>query len=117
MIRMPVLTPAITPILSGQVASPKYTSETRPFRQHHLRGEQRITERLEAIKRARPLTTDEGVLIPSAHTYALRPFPPTTPSRHVLLTPEAWARSLCQPCPHCAFLMPPTPQPAAQKAA
>jgi Transposase IS116/IS110/IS902 family len=34
------------------------------FHQHHLRGEQRINERLEAIKRARPLTTDEGVLIP-----------------------------------------------------
>jgi hypothetical protein len=46
----------------------------------------------------------------------LRPFPPTSPSRHVLLT-EAWARSLCQPCPHRAFLMPPTPRPAAQKAA
>jgi predicted nucleic acid-binding protein len=53
----------------------------------------------------------------SARTYALRPFPPTTPSRHVLLTPEAWARSLCQPGPYCAFLMPPTPRPAAQKAA
>ena len=25
----------------------------------------------------------------------LRPFPPTSPSRHVLLTPEAWALSLC----------------------
>jgi transposase len=34
------------------------------LRQHHLRGEHRINERLEAIKRARPLTTDEGVLIP-----------------------------------------------------
>src|SRR5215813_3034066 len=33
-------------------------------RQHHVRGEQRINERLEAIKRARSLTTDEGVLIP-----------------------------------------------------
>src|SRR6516165_889226 len=47
----------------------------------------------------------------------LRPFPPTSPSRHVLLTPEVWARSLCQPGPHCAFLMPPTPWPAAQKTA
>jgi hypothetical protein len=32
MIRMPVLTPAVTPILSGRVASPKCTSETRPSR-------------------------------------------------------------------------------------
>src|SRR5215471_6764615 len=47
----------------------------------------------------------------------LWPFPPTSPSRHVWLTPAAWARSLCQPCPHRAFLMPPTPRPAAQKAA
>jgi len=34
------------------------------FRQHHSRSEQRLTERLEAIKRAKPLTTDEGGLIP-----------------------------------------------------
>jgi transposase len=38
----------------------------RFFRQHHLRGEQRINERLEAIKSATPLTTDEGVIIPHA---------------------------------------------------
>ena len=47
----------------------------------------------------------------------LRPFPPTYPSRHLLLTAETWASSLCQPCPHSAFLMPPTPRPATQKAA
>jgi hypothetical protein len=48
----------------------------------------------------------------------LQPFPtPTASSRHLLLAAEAWARSLCQPGPHRAFLMPPTPRPAAQKAA
>ena len=47
----------------------------------------------------------------------LRPLSPTYPSRHLLLTAEAWARSLCQPCPHSAFLMPPTPRSATQKAA
>ena len=38
----------------------------RFFRQHHLRGEPRIHERLEAIKSALPLTTDEGVILPNA---------------------------------------------------
>ena len=47
----------------------------------------------------------------------LRPFPPTSPSRHILLTTEVGARSLCQPCPRGAFLMSPTPRPAAQKTA
>src|SRR5215475_2191802 len=36
------------------------------FRQHHVHGEQRITERLEAIKNATPLTTDEGIIMPQA---------------------------------------------------
>ena len=47
----------------------------------------------------------------------LQPFPtPTASSCHLLLAAEAWARSLCQPCPHRAFLMPSTPRPAAEKA-
>lgn len=36
----------------------------RFFRQHHVHGEQRLGERLKAIKKATPLTTDEGVIIP-----------------------------------------------------
>ncbi len=36
------------------------------FRQHHVHGEQRITERLEAIKNATPLTRDEGIIMPHA---------------------------------------------------
>ena len=38
----------------------------RFLRQHHVRGAQRIHERLEAIKGATPLTTDEGAIIPHA---------------------------------------------------
>jgi transposase len=38
----------------------------RFLRQHHVRGEQRIKDRLEAIKSATPLTTDEGVIMPHA---------------------------------------------------
>mgnify|MGYP003388890868 CR=1 FL=1 len=38
----------------------------RFVRQHHLRGTQRIQDRLDAIKNATPLTTDEGVIIPHA---------------------------------------------------
>ena len=38
----------------------------RFFRQHHVRGEQRINERLEAIKSAMALTTDEGIIMPHA---------------------------------------------------
>jgi transposase len=37
----------------------------RFLRQHHLRGEQRINERIEAIKGATPLTTDDGVIMPN----------------------------------------------------
>ena len=37
----------------------------RFLRQHHLRGEQRINERIEAIKSATPLTTDDGVIMPN----------------------------------------------------
>jgi transposase len=36
----------------------------RFFRQHHVHGEQRLGERLEAIKSAVALTTDEGVIVP-----------------------------------------------------
>jgi transposase len=36
----------------------------RFLRQHHVRGSQRINERLEAVKQATPLTTDEGVITP-----------------------------------------------------
>jgi len=36
----------------------------RFLRHHHVRGSQRINERLEAIKQATPLTTDEGVITP-----------------------------------------------------
>jgi transposase len=36
------------------------------LRQHHVRGAQRIKERIEAIKGATPLTTDEGVIRPHA---------------------------------------------------
>ena len=36
------------------------------FHQHHVRGDQLIHERLEAIKSATPLTTDESVIIPHA---------------------------------------------------
>ena len=36
----------------------------RFLRQHQVRGSQRINERLEAIKQATPLTTDEGVITP-----------------------------------------------------
>jgi transposase len=36
----------------------------RFFRQHHVHGEQRINERLEVIKSATPLTTDEGIIMP-----------------------------------------------------
>ena len=36
----------------------------RFFRQHHVRGDQLIHKRLEAIKGAMPLTTDEGVIVP-----------------------------------------------------
>ena len=36
------------------------------FRQHHVHGEQRITERLAAIKSATALTSDEGVIMPHA---------------------------------------------------
>ena len=31
--------------------------------------------------------------------------PPAYPLCHLLLTAEAWARSLCQPRPHSAFLI------------
>jgi multidrug efflux pump subunit AcrB len=55
-----------------------------------------------------------GGALPSARTYG--PAPPSR-SRYLLLTVEAWARSLCQPCPHSAFLMSPPPRAAAQKAA
>src|SRR5437899_3276991 len=48
-----------------------------------------------------------------SHLRVLTALPsPTYPSRHLLLTAEIWASSLCQPCPHSAFLMPPTPRPA-----
>jgi len=53
----------------------------------------------------------------SAHLRVLTALPPTYPLRHLLLTAEAWARSLCQPRPYSAFLMPSTPRPATQKAA
>ena len=44
------------------------------------------------------------------------PYGPAPPSRsRYLLLTEAWARSLCQPCPHSAFLMSPPPRAAAQK--
>ncbi len=36
----------------------------RFLRQPHVRSDKRITERLEAIKRATPLTTDDGVILP-----------------------------------------------------
>lgn len=38
----------------------------RFFRQHHVRGDQLIHKRLEAIKSTMPLTTDDGVIIPHA---------------------------------------------------
>jgi hypothetical protein len=38
----------------------------RFFRQHHVHGEQRINERLEAIKSATALTSDEGIMMPQA---------------------------------------------------
>jgi transposase len=38
----------------------------RFFRHHHVHGEQRINERLDAIKSAVPLTTDEGVIASNA---------------------------------------------------
>jgi len=38
----------------------------RFFHQHHVRSTQRIDERLEVIKSAVPLTTDEGVIMPNA---------------------------------------------------
>jgi transposase len=38
----------------------------RFFRQHHVHGEQRIHERLEAIKSATALTSDEGIMMPQA---------------------------------------------------
>src|SRR2546427_7505975 len=48
-----------------------------------------------------------------SHLRVLTALPsPTYPSRHLLLTAEIWASSLCQPCPHSAFPMPPTPRPA-----
>ena len=37
----------------------------RFFRQHHVNGDQRLQERLDAIKSAVPLTTDEGVITPN----------------------------------------------------
>ena len=43
------------------------------------------------------------------HLRVLTTLPPTSPSRHLLLVAEMWACSLCQPGPHRAFLMPPTP--------
>ena len=51
------------------------------------------------------------------HLRVLTAPPPAYPLCHLLLTAEAWARSLCQPRPHSAFLMPSTPRPATQKAA
>ena len=38
----------------------------RFFRQHHVHGEQRLNERLEAIKSATALTSDEGIIRPQA---------------------------------------------------
>ena len=38
----------------------------RFFRQHHVHGEQRIHERLEAIESATALTSDEGIIRPQA---------------------------------------------------
>jgi transposase len=38
----------------------------RFFRQHHVHGEHRINERLEAIKSATALTSDEGIMMPQA---------------------------------------------------
>src|SRR4029453_10428950 len=38
----------------------------RFFRQHHVHGEQRINERLEAMKNATALTSDEGIIRPQA---------------------------------------------------
>ena len=38
----------------------------RFFRQHHVYGEQRINERLKAIKNATALTNDEGIIMPQA---------------------------------------------------
>src|SRR5499433_2315678 len=38
----------------------------RFFRQHHVYGEQRINERLEAMKSATALTSDEGIMRPQA---------------------------------------------------
>ncbi|MDH3603603.1 MAG: IS110 family transposase [Candidatus Tectomicrobia bacterium] len=38
----------------------------RFFRQHHVRGDPLIQKRLEAIKSAMPLTTDDGVIVPHA---------------------------------------------------
>ena len=58
-----------------------------------------------------------GRPVPSAHLRVLTAPPPAYPLCHLLLTAEAWARSLCQPRPHSAFLMPSTPWPATQKAA
>ena len=53
------------PTLNSAQLARRSTLE-RFFRQHHLRGAQRIHERLEAIKDATPLTTDEGGIIPHA---------------------------------------------------
>ena len=38
----------------------------RFFRQHHVHGEPRINERLEALKSATALTSDEGIIMPQA---------------------------------------------------
>jgi hypothetical protein len=44
-----------------------------------------------------------------AHLRVLTTLPPTSPSCHMVLIAQMWACSLCQPGPHHAFLMPPTP--------
>jgi class 3 adenylate cyclase len=105
--------------LAMQTALRRYAEEVR--RSHGLEMQARVgLNSGEVVVRAigNDLHMDySAVGQTTPHLRVLTALPPTSPSRHVLLAAAMGARSLGQPCPHRAFLMPPTPRPAAQKAA
>ena len=58
--------PATNPKVSLAVVEAMTTNETSFFRDHHGRSPEVIARRIQAIKSATPLTTDDGVIAPHA---------------------------------------------------
>jgi hypothetical protein len=84
-----------------------------PRCQRVLRARDRVCRTVEtmvgAIQLERPYFYGRACREGMYHLRVLTTLPPTSPSRHLLLMVAMWACSLCQPGPHRAFLMPPTP--------